>query len=193
MRDASKAALVAALILFGNSAMAQSVSSSLGLVVYPATSGRRSGRRRTKANATPGRARTPASIRPIRWRVFKSTGSAARRPSGAAGARLVVRPRARSSATSPTRTAGEYALAGAVRNGSRSQQRQAQQAQAQQQAQPKPSGCPGTPSGCSRKRSGCAWKRVATPSGSPIRGESATRLSSVTALVRGARPSGEPS
>ena len=138
MRNVSKPALLAALILLSDSAMAQSVSSSLGLVVYP-SSNQAADQIAKDEGECHAWARQNTGIDPANPMAGVQVQQPP--PQGGAGA-SAGRGAVRGAATAglignlADEDAGEYAAAGAVIGAARgARQRQAQEAQAQQQAQ----------------------------------------------------------
>ena len=137
MRHVLKPTLLTALVLLGNSAMAQSVSSSLGLVVYPS------------AKQTPDQiakdegechawARTNTGVDPANPMAGVAPQQAAPPPGGPPAGGGVVRGAAKGAVIGEIadEDRSEFAAAGAVIGGAcGARQRQANQAQAQQQAQ----------------------------------------------------------
>jgi hypothetical protein len=138
MRDASKPALFAALALFGGSAMAQSVSSSLGLVVYPANNQAAAQIAKDEGECHSW-ARQSTGVDPANPMAGVQPAQAAPPPGGpppAAGGAARGAARGAIIGNLADEDAGEYAAAGMVIGAARgAKQRQAQQAQAQASAQ----------------------------------------------------------
>ena len=138
MSDAPKAVFVAALILIGDAVMAQSVSASLGLVVYPGE-GQAAAQVAKDEGECHAWSRQSTGVDPANPMAGVQQQQAA--PSGGEGA-AVGRGAARGAAKGALignladEDAGEYALAGAVIGSARgARERQAQGAQAQSQAE----------------------------------------------------------
>ena len=140
MRKISQAALVAALTVAGHAAIAQSVSSSLGLVVYPSNNQAADQIAKDEGECHAW-ARQNTGIDPANPMAGVQVQEAAPPPGGGASAgRGAVRGAAAAGLIGniADEDAGEYAAAGAVvgaARGSRARQQQQAQAQAQSQAQ----------------------------------------------------------
>ena len=138
MRRTLKLILVAALISIGNLAMAQSVSSSLGLIVYP-TNNQAAAKIAADEGECHAWARQNTGIDPANPMAGVQVQQAAPPPGGGASAgRGAVRGAAAAGIIGniADEDAGEYAAVGALIGSVRgAKARQAQSAQAQQQAQ----------------------------------------------------------
>jgi hypothetical protein len=138
MRFAAKPTLLVSLALFGSPALAQSVSSSLGLVVYPSNN-----QAAAQVAADEGEchawARQNTGVDPANPMAGVQVQQAAPPPGGGASAgRGAVRGAAAAGVIGniADEDAGEYAAVGAVVGAARgAKQRKAQEAQAQAQAQ----------------------------------------------------------
>jgi hypothetical protein len=136
MRDASKSALFAALVLFGHAAVAQSVSSSLGLVVYP-TNNQAASQVAKDEGECHAWARENTGIDPANPMAGVQVQQAPP-PGGPPAGGGAVRGAARGAIIGEIadEDTSDFAAAGAVIGAARgARQRQAQQAQAQQQSQ----------------------------------------------------------
>lgn len=138
MRHFTKPVLVAALILLADSALAQSVSSSLGLVVYPSNNQAAAQIAKDEGECHAW-ARQNTGIDPANPMAGVQVQQAAPPPGGGASAgRGAVRGAAAAGIIGniADEDAGEYAAVGALIGSVRgAKARQAQQAQAQQQSQ----------------------------------------------------------
>jgi hypothetical protein len=137
MRDASKLALFAALVLFCNAATAQSVSSQLGLVVYPSNKQDAAQIAKDEGECHAW-ARQNTGIDPANPMAGVQVQQAAPPPGGPPAGGGAVRGAARGAIIGEIadEDTGDFAAAGAVIGMARgARQRQAQQAHAQQQAQ----------------------------------------------------------
>lgn len=137
MRDASKAALFAALVLFGNAATAQSVSSSLGLVVYPSNNQAPAQIAKDEGECHAW-ARENTGVDPANPMAGVQPAQAAPPPGGPPAGGGAIRGAAKGAIIGEIadEDRSDFAAAGAVIGAARgARQRQAQQANAQQQAQ----------------------------------------------------------
>jgi len=138
MRKLSQAGLLAAMTVVGHAAVAQSVSSSLGLVVYPANNQAASQVAKDEGECHAW-ARESTGIDPANPMAGVQVQQAAPPPGGGASAgRGFVRGAAAGGIIGniADEDAGEYAAVGAVVGAARgARARQQQQAQAQQQSQ----------------------------------------------------------
>ena len=136
MRHSAKSALLGALVLLGNSAMAQSVSSSLGLVVYPSNKQDAAQVAKDEGECHAW-ARQSTGIDPANPMAGVQVQQAPP-PGGPPAGGGAVRGAARGAIIGEIadEDTGDFAAAGAVIGMARgARQRQAQAAQAQQQAQ----------------------------------------------------------
>lgn len=136
MRHASKPVFFAALALLADSAMAQSVSSSLGLVVYP-TNNQAAAQIAKDEGECHAWARTNTGVDPANPTAGMQIQTAPPQGGGASAGRGAFRGAATAGIIGniADEDAGEYAAVGALIGGVRGAKAQkAQQAQAQQQA-----------------------------------------------------------
>ena len=193
MSKASKAVLFAALALVGHSAVAQSVSSSLGLVVYPSNnqpaSSDREGRRRMPRLGAPEHRHRSGQSDGGR---SSPTGSAARRPTGRrrrGSRRGEGRDHRRYRRRGPERVRGRRRR---HRSGSRSQAApRPASASATTSASPNPSGRSGTHGDVHESVRGVHASAQLHGPANPLRGN--RPLDCAPSCWRGTRPSGEPS
>jgi hypothetical protein len=137
MNKTSMAALLVGLALAGNSAVAQSVSSSLGLVVYPSNNQAASQVAKDEGECHAW-ARQNTGIDPANPMAGVQVQQAAPPPGGASAGRGAVRGAAAAGVIGniADEDAGEYAAVGALIGSVRgARAKQAQNAQAQQQSQ----------------------------------------------------------
>jgi hypothetical protein len=139
MGKGSTAALLAALLLLGNPAAAQSVSSQLGLVVYP-TKNQAADQIAKDEGECHAWARQNTGVDPANPMAGVQVQQAAPPPGGASAGRGALRGAATAGLIGniADEDAGEFAAAGAVIGGvrgARAQKAQAAQAQQQSQAQ----------------------------------------------------------